>query len=318
MNTPQFRKLVESTLRRGRRTPGISAGLSAVERRTGRLDRLIAAETTTPLGPAIERLKPYAPPATDAPVFVLSAGWRSGSTLLQRLVMSSGSTFIWGEPWNRCDYVVRLADSLRPIGDDWPFPGTLFPGDMRSVDVRRTWIANLFPARGDLIEAHRSFFRRLFADPAHAMGYQAWGFKMVRLNADQAAYLRLLFPSARMVLLYRNPYDAWVSYKASGYRSYRTWPDRPVETAAEFAENWRDLVAGFTAQHQALGAMLVSFEALTSDPDCLPRLQRHLGMELASEVLEHRVGATEKPQPSRFERRRIDSVAGGLARKLGY
>ncbi|MEO0535490.1 MAG: hypothetical protein AAF215_16660 [Cyanobacteria bacterium P01_A01_bin.123] len=37
----------------------------------------------------------------DSPIFVFSAGWRSGSTLLQRLVMSDKSVVIWGELFNR-------------------------------------------------------------------------------------------------------------------------------------------------------------------------------------------------------------------------
>ena len=48
----------------------------------------------------------------NRPVFVLAAGWRSGSTLLQRLVMSSGETLVWGEPYDRACYVQDLARSL--------------------------------------------------------------------------------------------------------------------------------------------------------------------------------------------------------------
>ena len=33
------------------------------------------------------------------PVFVLAAGWRSGSTWVQRGLMTSGQIVIWGEPY---------------------------------------------------------------------------------------------------------------------------------------------------------------------------------------------------------------------------
>ncbi len=34
----------------------------------------------------------------ERPIFILSAGWRSGSTLIQRLIMSKERILIWGEP----------------------------------------------------------------------------------------------------------------------------------------------------------------------------------------------------------------------------
>ena len=36
-----------------------------------------------------------------SPVFILSAGWGAGSTLLQRLIMSSGEVLVWGEPFDQ-------------------------------------------------------------------------------------------------------------------------------------------------------------------------------------------------------------------------
>lgn len=55
---------------------------------------------------------------TDCPVFVLSAGWRSGSTLLQRMLMPE--CFIWGEPYGHACLLQSLADPLRCMTNDWP------------------------------------------------------------------------------------------------------------------------------------------------------------------------------------------------------
>ena len=52
---------------------------------------------------------PPADPADDAPIFLLSAGWRSGSTMLQRLLMSDPGVLIWGEPYDECGLVQALA-----------------------------------------------------------------------------------------------------------------------------------------------------------------------------------------------------------------
>ena len=62
----------------------------------------------------IERLASLIPDDgddVDEPVFLFSAGWRSGSTLLQRLIMSDASIFVWGEPMTIVDSYSR-----------WPIP----------------------------------------------------------------------------------------------------------------------------------------------------------------------------------------------------
>ncbi|GAW95534.1 MULTISPECIES: hypothetical protein [Colwellia] len=56
----------------------------------------------------------------DAPVFILSAGWRSGSTLLQRMIMTSGDRMIWGEPIHRANIIQTLSDQIRCFSTDWP------------------------------------------------------------------------------------------------------------------------------------------------------------------------------------------------------
>ena len=55
-------------------------------------------------------------PRDDAtsPIFLFSAGWRSGSTLLQRLVMSDKQVLIWGEPYDECGPVQAMAQTMKP------------------------------------------------------------------------------------------------------------------------------------------------------------------------------------------------------------
>ncbi|MEQ8264468.1 hypothetical protein [Pseudohaliea sp.] len=59
---------------------------------------------------------------SERPVFLLSAWWRSGSTFLQRLMLSSKEVPIWGEPFDRCNLIQLLAESLAPINGEWPPP----------------------------------------------------------------------------------------------------------------------------------------------------------------------------------------------------
>src|ERR1700733_4765534 len=58
------------------------------------------------------------PPTPDEPVFVLAAGWRGGSTLLQRMLLKH--CLVWGEPYGSSALLERLAQTLRRFGPRWP------------------------------------------------------------------------------------------------------------------------------------------------------------------------------------------------------
>ena len=257
---------------------------------------------------------------TDAPIFILAAGWRSGSTLLQRLVMSSGQTLIWGEPYANCDYPGLLARSLRIFTADYPTAEWFIgPGDRRRAELSEEWIANLYPNMPDLIGAHRRFFLRLYAEPAVARGYVRWGLKEVRLTIADAGYLRLLFPHGRFLFLYRSPYTAWRSYRI--WRSwYFRWPDQPIFTPREFGVLWRSLVQGYVDGAQSVGGMLVKYEDLAGGQRDLEALGRHLSLELNPGVLDSRVegrGVDPDPVPD-AELRILRRAVAPLAGLLGY
>lgn len=258
---------------------------------------------------------------TDSPVFILSAGWRSGSTLLQRLVMSGGEVLVWGEPYANCDYLGKFADSLRIFTGDYPvdewFIDRGSPEDRERLSEK--WIANLYPGVRDLLRAHRAFFDTLYGEPARRGGYGRWGFKEVRYGAAHAEYLRLLYPGARILFLYRNPYDAWRSYRI--WRNwYLRWPDQPIFTARQFGRLWHELVAGSLAAAGPLNARVVRFEDLAGGRESLPDLRDYLDLKLDAAVLAQRVkgrGVPPDPIPAaelRLLRREVDP----LAAELGY
>lgn len=302
--------------------PGAGAFGSPLRWRQVRAQRRAA----PPAGAAIQSLSRRAQRSVtepdDAPVFVLAAGWRSGSTLLQRLVMSGRRILVWGEPYDRSCLVQRLAASLAPLGAAYPPAGWIFAprggGEARPED---TWAANLYPDLPHLVEAHRAFFDRLYAAPARELGYEAWGFKEVRLDAAHAAYLKLLYPSSRLLFLVRNPYDAFASYRAFAVW-YERWPDRPVVSARQYGRLWRRLASSFVDRSEALGALLVRYEAVASDPAFADRLARHLGAPVDRSVLGRRIrggGAKTEPQPlTRGERRSLRRAVEPFASRLGY
>ena len=94
----------------------------------------------------------------DEPIFLLSAGWRSGSTLLQRLVMSDSRVFIWGEPYDECGMIQTLAESVKAFRSGWP-PEEYFYDGRASTQLTGEWIANLFPSLADWKKCTAFFIR---------------------------------------------------------------------------------------------------------------------------------------------------------------
>jgi hypothetical protein len=259
---------------------------------------------------------------TERPIFLLCAGWRSGSTLLQRLAVSSGQALVWGEPFAQSGLVQRLADSLEAVLPEWVPESFYFERWPPGTPLHDEFIANLYPGVNSLQRAHREFFNTLFAQPARASGFSRWGLKEVRLGSDHAAYLHWLFPAARTVFLYRNPYEAYRSYrKFRGW--YYSWRDDPVMTPRRFGEIWAGLVRGFQCDAGRLGALLLKYEDLCSLPACREQLAEHTDIVVRAEVLDKRVGRLDRPgrglsevpaEELRVLRKAVDPLAG----ELGY
>lgn len=235
----------------------------------------------------------------EQPVFVLSSGWRSGSTLLQRMIMENRQDILmWGEPFPHCNIHDGLVNQFRAFTSFWP-PGPYFLSGMDLRDPSDTWVANLYPEVDDLLKAHRSFHRTLFAEPARKAGWKHWGLKEVRFTIDHATYLRVLYPKCKIILLYRNPYDAYLSYSHWNATVFRTWPDRFVSTPYAFGRNWAELTRGYLEGHGKVDALLVKYEDLDR-PDTAARIQSYLGWAVprSSEMRQIR-----EPKYSKADRR---------------
>jgi hypothetical protein len=258
---------------------------------------------------------------TQAPIFLFSAGWRAGSTFVQRLIMSNPGVLIWGEPYDECGLIQAMADTMKAFRPDWP-PKNYFIGERPLRDLPEEWVANLFPSADEWRHGHRALYDRMFAEPARQAGAERWGIKEVRLGADHAYYLRWLYPQARFVFLYRNPLDAYSSYCRYGRSWYDTYPDKPVFTASTFGSHWRRLVDSFLQEADALDAMLVRYEDLSRNTNLIKNIEKYLDVTIDQALVSKTVGtsvkAGKKPSVGKLDRWLLRRAVGPTARRLGY
>lgn len=254
----------------------------------------------------------------ESPIFLLSAGWRAGSTLLQRLIMSDPRVIMWGEPYDECAPVQRMADMLKAFRPGWPPESYYYSG---AKPASGDWVANFFPGPDALRRAHRAFFDSAFAEPAKKAGAERWGIKEVRLGVEHAYYLRWLYPACKLVFLYRNPLDAYRSYSRFGRNWYEAWPDRPMFTPHAFGRHWRSLCEGFRREETPLGALMVRYEDLAAgDAALLERLERHLVVRVDRTILEGKVGSSAREGASitALEKALLRKSVSPIAQELGY
>jgi glycosyltransferase involved in cell wall biosynthesis len=253
--------------------------------------------------------------AEDEPVFVLASGWRSGSTMLQRMLMKN--CFVWGEPYGHAGLLPSLLAPLRCLDREWPRDDVFFAGELQPEQLSKKFIANLFPSPERLLASHLEFFRTFFAPPP-SCSVRRWGVKEVRLGVDYASYFRWLFPRAKFLFLVRDPYDCYRSYAAVNGVWYRWWPYDPIDTPQKFAEHWLRLTQGFLADHQRLGGMLVRYEDLTGADFDPRRVNEYLGFELDMEARESVVGASIGKVVEPEGLAEFHAVVAELAGELGY
>jgi hypothetical protein len=218
-----------------------------------------------------------------------------------------------------------MAATVRAFRRGWPPPEYYIShhGDVRPVDLTDDWIANLFPPPETIRASHRAYFDAAYALPAKRAGCERWGIKEVRLTVEHAHYLKWLYPRARFVFLYRDPFAAYRSYCRFGRNWYDLFPDRPMFTPAGFGRHWRELLHGFMRADASLGAMLVRYEDLAAGDEALVRqIGQHLDLQLDASILRQKVGTSERggrrASVTRLERALLARAVAPLAKELGY
>ena len=223
----------------------------------------------------------------DRPIFLLASGWRTGSTLLQRLICSSKEVMMWGEPFGDRIPVCRMASMVDGFN---PNDGHLrYEVENFSEDFSSQWIANMNPGLNSMRNAHLAFFETLLAVPAVREGYDRWGAKFVRVSGYHAFYLKWLYPNARFVFLIRHPLASFESYK--GKKWYTLKPSHRVSSFRTFLNHWKFIVSSFLQVRSSLGALVLKYEDIIQDGHAISQIEEYLQIEIDRTQLKRKIGS---------------------------
>lgn len=213
----------------------------------------------------------------DEPIFILSAGWRSGSTLLQRMLLKDPELIMWGEPYHRSNIIDNMIAQLTSLQGDWP-PKDYYLSKGEN-DQSEEWIANTWPTLKYLREAHLAYWNNLFETPTKNFGKSKWGIKEVRWGAKHVEYMKWLYPNAKFIYLSRNPLNAYASFYYYPRAAFLNWPAEPIFTAKDFANMWLKLVREFNELENNGTGILVRYEDL-KDKGTQEKLEQYLGIRI--------------------------------------
>lgn len=252
------------------------------------------------------------PQLADRPVFVLGCTFRSGTTFVQRLLISTGQVFVWGENVGIVEELERIVRKL----DSWSGISAGQREDFAQTGTD-SWIANLNPPGKDpALRAVRAFFDAYYGAPSAQRGVPRWGFKEVRDTGRAARFLLEVCPDARVVLLVRHPRAVLASMATSAWYAH-------AGSAQGIAQAWIDNVRAFLDLRDPRAGLFRLEDFGTQPEPTLARLAALVEIDrLAFDVgvLSSVVrGSTREPQLGPEERAALaDPQLRPLVAALGY
>jgi len=134
------------------------------------------------------------------PIFVFSAGWRSGSTMLQRLLVNTGDVLMWGESGGALNHLRMAYESYEQMlgsGDVKFRSGYGGNGEQQFDDWKDSsskksefWIACMNPHIKTFQESFKGFMENSYARDAQELSFSYWGIKDVLADLDTAKWLK--------------------------------------------------------------------------------------------------------------------------------
>ena len=262
-----------------------------------------------------------APGNDESPIFLLSTGWRAGSTLLQRILMTDTGLLLWGEPLGEMVPVSRMTEMMTNFISERNLAEWRNQPSLDSGNLSKSWIANLYPPGESFRIGLRSVFDQWMGGPAREHGFARWGFKEVRVSAADAILLHWLYPKAKFLVISRHPYDCYRSHADAKWgQVYDRYPEVLIDSAAAFARHWNRLAVSWATLPAGFPIVSVKYEDLIDRKIDFRSMESWLGIKVDEDsALSKPVGGTAtRSRLSWYERWIISHEAATGMRALGY
>ncbi|MEL6271696.1 MAG: sulfotransferase [Chloroflexota bacterium] len=203
------------------------------------------------------------------PLLIFSSGQRTGSTLLQRFILSNPRIMMWGEHDGVLGNVLKQMERLY----DWD---SMFAHELR--DFVETGYNNFVPCMippSDIIQdTQRALLETLYREPALRMGRDIWGFKEVLYRAEVAVRLRSLYPNLKVLYITRHPFNCFVSLLNEERLKPYEVVTMPLEESwtrqrtIDWVKDWTDINESFLDNPHLNDDWVyrLTFEQLVADP----------------------------------------------------
>ena len=193
----------------------------------------------------------------SSPIIVTSPTSRCGTTLVQRLLSASDNAFIYGEQ----------------VGNEIKVLTTMFMeqlrflegGQQRDAEFEQAlagdlcdWRPGLSPPSAVMLKAWVEIYYQIPAAltaHARAIGRPVWGLKFPGYTRDTLKAILSLMPQAKIVYVFRNPYDVLKSAKARKFINTN-------KDVANFCSQWATNMTEIADLAMDERVLLVKYEGL--------------------------------------------------------
>lgn len=230
------------------------------------------------------------------------------------------SAIIWSEPLDHCKIHECIANQLRAFISRRPFERFFF-SKRQQRNLSAEWVPSLYLDVDFLLNAHRGFFGRPFGEFDRAIDRSNCGIKEARPTIDRVMHFRVRHPRCKIVILYRNPYDADLSRRHVKAGKFRRRSDDWVKTADADDQHWPETTHSFIKGHERVNDPLIRYEDL-DNPVGIDRLSDYLAWPVSRSSILRRRDLAKKQERSvtlaRLDKAILDFATGRTRKDAGY
>lgn len=240
--------------------------------------------------------------SNEEPTFVLSVGYGTDANYFLNCI--DPDVHIWRGSYDRIGVLDNLAQTIRGVTNSWPPKSNDKPTHTPDVS--------------SLCQATENYINTLFRRSKTFSETDAWGFSTHNSHSDHAFLLRWIYPKAKIVILMRNPFDAFKTYLQSGELQYATWPSNPLNSAETFAAQWNSLTYSLFLAADELKAKIVRYEDIVRTDYDWSSIETYLEREI-QRISPDAITINQQTEKEYMSKRdQLQAIVARVAELVGY